>query len=179
MKTTFLAGALSATLLLAADPVRAHGGDDAPPAAAGPTLPRFAASSDLFELVGVLEGKTLTLWLDRSASNEPVTQAELELELLGQKLQAKPQADGRFVAELAAAPGEGVHAITVTLSAGEDSDLLAAELDLHAHAEAPAHASGWRRFAPHALLATLAAGAAAFILQRRRTRRAAAFGDAA
>ena len=45
----------------------AHG--DAPVAAAGSALPRFAAVSELFELVGVIDGRKLTLYLDRSLSN--------------------------------------------------------------------------------------------------------------
>ncbi len=56
-----------------------HDHGDAPPAASGPALPRFAAVSDLFELVGVLDGKRLTLYLDHAADNRPVKDAKLEL----------------------------------------------------------------------------------------------------
>ncbi|WP_326543712.1 hypothetical protein [Pseudorhodoferax sp.] len=140
--------------LLLASPARAddghnHGG--AEPAAAGPALPRFAAASDLFELVGVLDGHHLRLWLDHAPSNAPVENAQLALELNGQAVALKPVAAGEFEAELATEPGPGTHPVTATVTAGADSDLLAGELDIHAEAApAAAHAHGWRTWAPWA-----------------------------
>ena len=160
---------IAAALLL---PLPAHAGDghdhgDAAPAAAGPALPRFAAVSDLFELVGVLDGQRLTLWLDRAADNAPVAGAAIELEVAGEKLQAEPHGDV-YEAALAAAPAPGVLPVTATVTAGDDVDLLAGELDLHEDAEA-AHAGGaapWLRPAAWAVGAA-AALAAAFTLGRR------------
>ncbi len=126
-----------------AGPGHDHG--DAAPKTAAPAQPRFAASSELFELVGVLEGKALTLYLDRADSNEPVTTATLELELAGAKLKPQPQADGSFRAELAAVPAAGVHPITATVTAGEDADLLAGELDLHVEAHDGHEHFEWKR----------------------------------
>jgi hypothetical protein len=58
-------------------------------------------------------------------------------------------------------PKAGVLPITATVTAGNETDLLAGELDLHdaAHADEAAHAPGWRSLArwPAAGLATLAA----------------------
>lgn len=149
MKTSALLTLLGLLVALSATAGPGHDHDhdhDAPAATASAALPRFAASSELFELVGVLDGKTLTLYLDRAATNEPLTQAALELELGGQRLQAQAQADGSFRAELAQALGDGVHPVTATLSVGDEADLLAGELDLHAQAAAgaPAHAERWR-----------------------------------
>jgi hypothetical protein len=163
--------ALLATLQVQAGPGHDHG--DEAPKASGVALPRFAASSDLFELVGVLEGKTLTLYLDRAASNEPVPQAELELELLGAKLSPKAQADGSFVVELAKAPGDGVHAVTATVSVGDESDLLAGELDLHGeahddHAHEPRNGRVWG-----VLGLSLLVGAGFALIRRRRNGSAA------
>jgi hypothetical protein len=143
---------LKSTLMAMAFGVAVHGaawsgpghdhGDEAPQATAGAALPRFAASSDLFELVGVLDGKALTLYLDRAATNEPVPQASLELELAGAKLNPKPLPDGSYAVELAQALGEGVHPVTATVTAGDDVDLLAGELDVHS-AVAPDEHAHW------------------------------------
>jgi hypothetical protein len=127
-----------------------HDHGEAPATAAGPASPRFSAASDLFELVGVLEGHHLRVWLDHAPSNAPVENATLQLELAGKAVTLKPVAAGAFEAELADVPGEGTHPVTATVTAGADSDLLAGELDIHG-AAAPteaAHAAGWRAWAP-------------------------------
>ena len=48
--------------------------------ASATSTPRFAAVSDALELVGVLNGKQITLFLDRLETNEPVKEALIELE---------------------------------------------------------------------------------------------------
>lgn len=92
-----------------------------------PVEARFAASSDRFELVGALDGPKLTLWLDRFADNAPVTGATLELEIGETRLVATP-VDDRYEAQLPAAPAPGTWPVTVTVIAGSDDDLLAADL---------------------------------------------------
>lgn len=174
--TALLLGSLTLGLL----PLDSRAGDghdhgDAPPAASGPALPRFAASSELYELVGVLDGRRLTLYLDRSDDNAPVPDARLELEFDGRPLALTPQGEGVFVASLDKEPAEGAIAISASVLAGEASDLLAAELDLH-HEE-PAAAAPARLVSPAALwgagaLALL--GLAAAGLGRLRTRRTGA-----
>ena len=67
-----------------------HDHGDAPAPAAGPALPRFTAVSELFELVGVVDGKHITLYLDRFADNSPVKDATLELQLDGKAIPSKP-----------------------------------------------------------------------------------------
>jgi hypothetical protein len=132
--------ALYATLLLLALPTWAgeghdHGHDHDAPAAHGPASPRFVAVSETFELVGVLEGQQLTLYLDRADTNSPVQNATLELELGGAKVAVQPHGEGEFIATLAQALPEGVTPVAATVLAGQDNDLLAGELDIHdAHA---------------------------------------------
>ena len=118
-----------------------HGHDhgDAPSAAAGPALPRFDASSESFELVGVLDGKRLTLYLDHAGDNSPVKDARLELDVAGTKVDVQPHGEGEFEALLAAEPKPGVFAITATVLAGKESDLLAGELDIHDEHDADQH----------------------------------------
>lgn len=127
---------------------------------AGAALPRFAATSEAFELVGVLDGKQLTLYLDRATDNSPVKDAKLELELGGSNLHIKARAEGEFAAVLARAPEPGVIPMTATVHAGNETDLLAGQLDLHAAAHArTAHVHSWREYA-----VWIGAGAAALAL---------------
>jgi hypothetical protein len=115
---------------------------------AGAALPRFGATSAAFELVGVLDGRQLTLYLDRATDNSPVKDAKLDLELGGSKLDVKAHGEGEFAAVLARAPQPGVIAITATVHAGDETDRLAGELDLPAAAHAAAaHVHRWREYA--------------------------------
>ena len=144
-----------------------HDHADEPASKAGAALPRFAVTSETFELVGVLNGKQLTLYLDRTADNSPVKDARLELDLGGAKVDVKPHAEGEFEAVLAQAPQPGVIPVTATVHAGGETDLLAGELDLHAaaHGES-AHVHGWKKYA-----AWIGAGVGALVLSLLGARR--------
>lgn len=148
-----------------------HDHGEAAATASGPALPRFAAVSDSFELVGVLNGKQITLYLDRAADNSPVTEAQIELEVGGQKFKAAKQGADEFEVVLSEALKPGVLPITVTVVVGADTDLLAGELDIHeaAHAEEPAHAHSWKELAGWA-----AGGIAALVVLWTLGRRMAA-----
>jgi hypothetical protein len=124
-----------------------HDHGTAPAAAAGQALPRFAAVSDLFELVGVVNGKQITLYLDRFADGIPVKDAKLELELGGVKVPVEAHAEGEFEATLAQELKPGVIAVAATVMAGAESDLLAGELDLHTETTgAEAHRHDWKEY---------------------------------
>lgn len=126
-----------------------HDHGDAAPAAAGQALPRFTAESELFELVGVLSGKQITLYLDRYADNSPVRDAQIELEIGGAKFKAQKQGEDTYEVVLAEAPKPGVLPVTATVTAGNDTDLLAGDLDIHeaAHTDAVAHTHSWTEYA--------------------------------
>ena len=169
------AAALLATALPAqAGPGHDHGEAPAAAATAGAALPRFATSTELFELVGVLKDRQLTLYLDHSASNAPVKGATLELEIAGAKLPVQASGEGEFQATLAQALPEGVSPVVASVSTAEASDLLAAEIDVHPDTAADAHGHGldWRKTWPWAL--ALLAVAALFWLRVRRQRLGAA-----
>ncbi|NML17075.1 hypothetical protein HHL10_19025 [Azohydromonas sp. G-1-1-14] len=180
-----LAVVVTALQLLAWSPAQAaddHGHDhgDAPAAAAGPALPRFAAVSEEFELVGVVNGTQLTLYLDHADSNSPVKDATLELDIGGQKVPVESHAEGEFEATLAKPLQPGTIPVTATVTAGAVSDLLAGELDLHGdeHAEEAA-ATNWPRRAAWAggglvALAALALGLRRYAARRRNRTGAAA-----
>lgn len=125
-----------------------HDHGDAAPAAVGQALPRFTAVSETFELVGVLSGKQITLYLDRFADNSPVRDAQIELEIGGAKFKAEKQGEDEYEVVLPDAPKEGVLPVTATVTAGKEVDLLAGELDIHeaAHADEAAHTSAWTEY---------------------------------
>jgi len=118
----------------------AHGDDSAAPPPSGASLsPRLAARSGDFELVGVARGRTLNIYLDRFADNQPVVGAKLDVEADGQTIAATAQPDGTYTltANWVAQPGH--HAVIVAIMSGEGSDLLAGTLDIP---PMPAAASG-------------------------------------
>lgn len=94
-------------------------------------LPRFTAISETFELVGIVNGKDLVLYLDHYADGSPVKNAQLELEVNGIKVSTTPHAEGQFEATLNQALKSGITVIQATVIAGETTDLLVGELDLH------------------------------------------------
>lgn len=136
------------SLSAAAGPGHDHG--DEPAVAGGAASPRFVAVSEAFELVGIVNGKQITLYLDRADTNVPVKDAKLEVEFGGAKLALESLAPGEFKATLAEAPKPGVIPVTATVIAGQDTDLLAGDLDLHDHSnEAKSKvAPGWKGYLP-------------------------------
>ena len=186
MKSTHSLAALSlaAILLGAGLPAAAGDGHDhgaAAPAATGTALPRFAAVSESFELVGVLDGKQVTLYLDRFADNAPVRGAQIELEIAGAKFKAQSHGDDAYEVVLNEAPKPGVLPITATVTAGAEVDLLAGELDLHeaAHADEAAHEHPWKAYAGWAAGGLLAMAVLAFGARRLMSARQPQTGGAA
>jgi hypothetical protein len=146
-----LPAALCAAAILVSSPAWAgpgHDHGDAAPAAVGQALPRFSAVSETFELVGVLSGKQITLYLDRFADNSPVRGAQIELEIGGAKFNAVTLGDDEYEVVLPEAPKPGVLPVTATVTAGNEADLLAGELDIHeeAHVDEAAHTHSWTEY---------------------------------
>jgi membrane fusion protein, heavy metal efflux system len=153
-----------------------HDHGEAPTAATGTAAPRLTSHSDLFELVGMVEGKEMKIYLDRFTTNEPVTDAKIEVEIGNIKGIAAAQADGSYIFKNDVFTNPGDLSVSFTVIAGKDADLLAGDLkidgpiDDHAHDEA---AKPWLRWAAYAGGALLLA-AIVFVAMRRR-RRAATF----
>ncbi|HLA36408.1 MAG TPA: hypothetical protein VJ001_16220 [Rhodocyclaceae bacterium] len=159
----------------------AHEGEDhsAPPAPpttssiSSPSLaPRAAAATEEFEVVVVLEGKHLIIYVDRFAGNEPVTQATVELEGAGVKGVAAEAAPGVYVANLAAPLAAGKHPLTIVVEAGETADLLSLNLDIPA---SPPSASGASEFSRRAwaiagIVGAIVCGGGVWLALRRRKR---------
>ena len=125
--------------------VRADAGhDNATPHASGvaaTTVARVEAQSDLFEIVGVVENGAMTLFLDRFATNDPVTDAKIDLEVGAVKGSAQANPDGTYSFKHAALTQPGQFPVTFTVTAGTDNDLLAGELVLADPATAKGGAS--------------------------------------
>jgi RND family efflux transporter MFP subunit len=94
---TLVVGALLAPVPFS---VQAHEGHDHGPAEsiAGPVAPRVAARSEVYELVAVLRGERLVIYLDRSATNEPVTTADIAVTIgdAGEPVNAEWAAEGTY-----------------------------------------------------------------------------------
>ena len=122
-----------------------HGEKKAPAASSASTGPRFEAHSDLFEVVGTVEHGQLTITVDRYASNEPVRDAKVEVEVGSAKGIASPGPDGSYsfknaaLAQAASAPV--TLPVSLTITAGKDADLLAAEMTIGAAAAGDVHAA--------------------------------------
>ena len=155
-------------------PVRADAGHDhgdAPAAATGTAAPRVTSHSDLFEVVGMVEGNEMKIYLDRYATNEPVTDAKIEVEVGNIKGIAAAQADGSysFKNDVFAKPGD--LAVSFTVVAGKDTDLLGGDLKIGSPVDDHAHdavAKPWRRWAAYAGGALLLAAIASVALRRRK-----------
>ncbi|MGL5115241.1 MAG: efflux RND transporter periplasmic adaptor subunit, partial [Beijerinckiaceae bacterium] len=120
---------------LAAPSASAHEGHDhgAPPTPVSTTIaPRIDASSDIFELIGVLRGGKLTLFVDRFITNEPVADAEIEVETPAGTVKASRNLDGTFALDAGwAKPGEA-HDLIITVTAGAEIDVLTGQLQVPA-----------------------------------------------
>jgi hypothetical protein len=105
-------------------------GEEKPTTAQTQSLPRFYAESDLYEAVGVINGKEITLYLDRYSSNELVKGAKVEIELEGSKISSEPHGDGEYLFRLKNKIKDQPTAITITINDDDVTDILAATIDL-------------------------------------------------
>lgn len=127
--------------LLCVSTAWAHGDDHKDHAHAAPAtvietstaMPTLRAESEQFELVARLYPDELGIYIDHWASNAPLLNAEVEVELNGRKAVATFHADhGDYaVADpemLKALQLEGEHALIFTIVTDKDADLLTGTL---------------------------------------------------
>ncbi len=114
-------------------PLAAHEGHDHGAKAApvvSTTSPRLALHSDAYELVGVLRGNRLTLFLDRYASNEPVTDAAVAVTIgTGGEVAAEVAADGTYTWSSPISYGAGPLELVVAITHASGDDLLIGTLE--------------------------------------------------
>jgi hypothetical protein len=154
----------------------AHGGEDhgegAAPAMTDNVAPRASAQTDEFELVAVLADGKLTLYLDRFASNEPVPDAQIEVESGALKAVAAQVAPGVYTLPGGAFVQPGKYPLAISVQAGDVADLLTATLDLAQPAAGVEHAHGWSEWAVWgASGALLLAGVGLVVMRRHKQNR--------
>lgn len=121
-------------MLAFATPTTAHEGHDhgeTPRAAPMPGSPRVVATSERYQLVGIVEGEVLVVYLDRADDNAPVTSAIIEVSLDGQPFKAELQeksATYEVTAPLLRKPGS--YEVLATLTEGNAQDLLVGTLTI-------------------------------------------------
>lgn len=155
----------------------AHGADDHEHAApVGNTLslaPRASAQTEDFELLLVVQGDSLLIYLDRFADNAPVLNAKIELEATGVAgLKGVAQQIEPGVYRLSLAKGllqkPGKYPLSITIQAGDLGDVLTASLEIPEEAVEHDHDEAWPWWGWGGL-AVLAVGAL-LALWRRKTR---------
>ncbi|MDO8276872.1 MAG: efflux RND transporter periplasmic adaptor subunit [Burkholderiaceae bacterium] len=162
----FIASSAFATAWAAGD----HGAE-APAAVGAVTSPRVTSHSDLFELVGLVENSEMKIYLDRYASNEPVTDANIEVEAGPAKGSALPLPDGSYSFKHEVLGQPGTLAVSFVVAAGQDTDLLGGDLvitDPHAEGDHAGATRPWLRWAAYAGAGLLLAALAAAAWRKRR-----------
>jgi hypothetical protein len=160
----------------------AHGADDhehaAPAGLTNQVAPRASAQTEDFELLMVLQGRQLIIYLDRFADNQPVIDAQLELESAGLKAIAKQSSPGVYVLDLPKGWLEksGKYAFSISVEAGDLGDVMTTSLEIpeltESHEDEHEHPSGfstwWKWLLSAVVLLILAT--LAFVTWRRKQR---------
>ena len=92
--------------------------------------PRAAAVSEDFEVVAVLKGAALLVFVDRFTDNSPVTKAKLTVTVDKSELEAELAADGVFKVQSNIFAQPGKHDLVFAIEEGPKSDLLITSLDI-------------------------------------------------
>jgi membrane fusion protein, heavy metal efflux system len=135
MRSRYVYTLLAAGLALAtrSAEVSGHEGHDhgAPAASISvAAMPRAEAASDLFELVAVSRGGELILYVDRFASNEPVSDAEIQVETPAGSIEARARPDGTYVVAAPWSATPGRYDLIFTVSENATADVLLVSLEI-------------------------------------------------
>jgi hypothetical protein len=126
---------LAHTSVVLAGPGHDHG-DTAQTVSSTAFVPKVTIESDLAELVAVVEGKRLRIYLDAWADNRPLD-ASLNLELNGIPVEAKRLELGLFEAPLGQFLEQKQLSLVATVTLKDEIDLLAGDLVLLSTQDAP------------------------------------------
>src|SRR5215510_6750735 len=124
-----------AAVLLVPSVSRAHEGHDhgesTRAALASSTYPRVTAQSDLYEVVGILKGERLSIYLDRAATNAPVTDAKVSVTIGdSEAINAERAENGTYAVSSPRLSGTGSVEIVFAVTANNADDLLVGALSL-------------------------------------------------
>ncbi len=176
--------ALTICLATLASQALAHGGEDhGDEDKAALTLPaegqsrRAYASSELFELVLVApeaseNNASLQIYLDYYADNSPVKDAVIELSSSAFSGTAKMLQPGLYQLDVKTLPAS-IHAIALTIEAGDDIDLLNTKLDLTPHSTTVEHQHSWTEYSTQYVIGVGALLVALLLWRLARQRKAA------
>jgi RND family efflux transporter MFP subunit len=120
-------------LFWAASIAHAHEGghDDVPPPTANAQgLPRLTTKSDVYELVAVLDGERLKIYLDRYEDNSPVSGAVISVLIGAETISAEAAPDGTYIISSPLFRGSGSLDLVFDINAAAGDDLLPARLSL-------------------------------------------------
>jgi RND family efflux transporter MFP subunit len=95
-----------------------------------PGLPRVTAQTDQYELVGILKGQRLIIFLDRFADNSPITDATVTVSIGGAETAAQREQDATYSVISKAFAGTGAVDLVFNVRAPAGEDLLIGSLQL-------------------------------------------------
>ena len=127
----------------------AHEGHDhgaAAPAAVGAAArPRVVLQSERYELIAILDGERLTIYLDRFEDNSPVTDASITVTIDDDAVAAEPTEDRTFTLTSKRFGGRGPVELVFDIKAAEADDLLIGTLALpnRAATDSAVHSMSW------------------------------------
>ncbi|MBR0813327.1 efflux RND transporter periplasmic adaptor subunit [Bradyrhizobium diazoefficiens] len=154
-----------ASLMLGCAGSGAHEGHDHGEANKAPVVssayPRVVARSELYEIVGILRNNQLSIYLDDAVTNEPVSDATLQVTVGdANAVEASKAGSGLYTLAMPGHPAGSVEVI-FSVSAQKGDDLLVDSLTAPQPASPPrAHGHGW--LSSGRLVAAFAGAAAGF-----------------
>jgi hypothetical protein len=114
-----------------------EGHDEMQPAAAlgAAGLPRLVTSSETYELVAVLKGERLTIYLDRFEDNAPVTDANITVTVNDEPVVAQSTGDGTYSISSRRFAARGLVELVFDIKAKDGDDLLIGKFTLAGSAQ--------------------------------------------
>jgi membrane fusion protein, heavy metal efflux system len=114
-----------------------HEDDDATRSAlASSTYPRVSAQSELYELVGIVRGERLSIYLDHFATNEPVADAKVKVAIGdAQPVDAEVTENGIYTISFPRLTRTGSVEVVFSITATSGDDLLVGPLTLPSDTE--------------------------------------------
>ncbi|MDP1606613.1 MAG: hypothetical protein Q8L93_08250 [Rhodocyclaceae bacterium] len=169
-RALFLAAVIAFPAWAGGDASDGHSHGAPAPVPVTASAPRAVAATEDFEVVAILEGKQLVVYVDRFASNEPVANAKVEVEGAGLKGLASEVAPGTYVMDVTAAIPPGRHPLTIAIEAGDSVDLLSATLDISPPSAGVEHVDWWQQRIVWIVAGLLLLASAALFAARRHGR---------
>lgn len=167
-RTLFVAMAIAFPAWAGGDASDGHTHAAPEPVLTAATAPRASAATEEFEIVAALEGNQLVVYVDRFASNAPVAKAKVEVEGAGLKGYASETAPGTYVMNVAAATPPARYPLTITIEAGDTTDLLSTTLDTSRPVASNEHVHDWSERVAWIVAGLLLLAASALLAIRRR-----------